>query len=383
LQIPDILKVIYAPHKAFKEIAEKPTYMGPLLIVVLFVAANVGFAYVGMSKTYVEQLVPNGQNLDEWTQNSTLWTSNAIITVSDDAINGTYFGNRSIAFSITNSSQVWMQLTGIGSINCSSPSGYNALFFRLKQTSPQEKPQNATIYLYSTSPSDYFYNDFTQVFSNFTYNVWNNRTVPFASGWSSSNPSADWGNITGLKLDFTWHDNSNVTLLVDGLFFHGIFKPLLGAAGSSYLLNYALSGAMQFVITWVILGGVLYLLSKTLGAKLVWRLLLIVVGFILITMFVQALVNMIAYSTLPDVKYPLDLIGGVQGEGQVAYDLILEQTGVVTLIGRVTQIAIYVWTIALCGVGVRLLGELSWTKSFLAAVVAYLATLFVGSFLFG
>jgi hypothetical protein len=338
-----------------------------------------------MSKTYVEQLAPNGQNLDEWTQNSTLWTSNAnaTITVSDDAINGTYFGNRSVAFSITNSSQVWMQLIGIGSINCSSPGGYNALFFRLKETSPQEKPQNATIYLYSTSPSDYFYYNFTQMFSDFTLNEWSNKTIPFASGWSSSNPSADWGNITGLKLDFTWEDNSNVTLLADGLFFRGIFKSVLDTAGSSYLLSYAMSYAMQFVITWVILGGVLYLLSKTLGAKLVWRLLLIVVGFILITMFVQALVNMIAYSTLPDVKYPLELIGGAQGEGQGAYNVILEQTGVVSLIGRLAQIAIYVWTIALCGAAVHLLGELSWTKSYLAAVVAYLATLFVGSFLFG
>lgn len=383
MQIPDILRVIYAPHKAFKEIAEKPTYMGPLLIAVLFVAANVGFAYVGMSKTYVDQTLPNGQNQDEWTENSTLWASNAIITTSDDSINGTYFGNRSVSFSMTNSSQVWMQLTDIGSINCSSQGGYNTLFFRLKQTGPPEKPQNATLYLFSISPSDYFYYNFTQIFSNFTYNVWNNVTVPLVSGWSGSGLNADWGNITGLKLDFTWLDNSNVTILVDGLFFHGIFKSLLESAGSSYLLNFALSAAMQFVITWVILGGVLYLLSKTLGAKLVWRLLLIVVGFILITMFVQALVNMIAYSTLPDVKYPLDLIGGVQGEGQATYDLILEQTGVVTLIGRLTQIAIYVWTIALCGVGVRLLGELSWTKSFLAAVVAYLATLFVGSFLFG
>jgi energy-coupling factor transporter transmembrane protein EcfT len=384
LQIPDILKVIYAPHKAFKEIAEKPTYLGPILILILFLAANVGFAYVAVSKTYIEMSVPSGLNLDEWTENSTLWTSNAVITESNDNINGSYFGNRSIAFSISNSAELWTQLKNIGPINCFSQDGYSVASFRVKQISPNENPQNVSAYLFSgDSPVDYFFGDLTQRFSNSTNGVWNNLTISLASGWTGSGPNADWGNITGLRLEFRWAGSSSVSLLVDGLFFRGVYKSLLETAGSTYLLNFLVTGAMQFVVTWVVLGGLLYLLSKTLGAKLVWRILLIVIGSILVTMFVQALVNIAAYSTLSNVKYPFELLSNVPSEGQASYDAIVEQTSLVTLIGRITQIVVYVWTITLSALAVHLVGGLGWTKSFLAATVAYLATIFISGFLFG
>jgi hypothetical protein len=390
LPFPNLLKVIYAPHRAFREIAANPTYLGPILIAVLFMAANVGFFYVSSSKTYFEQTLPNGLNHDEWTENSTFWTSSAIINESSDAITVNYpsnirpyYGSKSIAFSI-NSSEVWMELNNIGPINCSSTDVYSRLSFRVKQISPQKTPMSATLYLISTNPSDYFYYDLTQNFSSFTINEWNNLTgIQLVAGWNESSPDAAWGNITGFKLDLKWSDVSNTTLLLDGLFFHGPFESSLETVGSSYLVNVAFSYAMQFVITWVILAGVLYLLSKTLGAKLVWKALLIVVGCILITMVVQVVVNAAAWGTMPNIKIPFELSGGVPGEGQAALNLISDQTALVDLIGRLSQIALYVWTIALAGLAVRLLGEFSWTKSFLAATVAYFITLFVGSFLFG
>lgn len=383
MKIPNILEVIYAPHKAFKKIAEKPTYVGPAIIIFILVLANIGFAYVAMSKTSLEITAPNGLNQDEWTQNSTLWASNALVSESNDSVTGTYYGNASIAFTITNSTQIWMWLNNIGSVNCSSQGGFNQISFRLKQLSPQDEPQNASIYLFSANTSDYFYHNLTQYVSNSTVNTWNNLTLPLVSGWSANGTNADWSQITGLKLEFDWTNNSNTTMLVDGLFFHGIFHSWLDQAGIGYMLSYTSTSVMQFIITWVAFSGLLFLVGRTLGGKMVWKLLLVAVGFILITLVVQALINVASYETLPQLNYPFSVIGGVSGEGKAAYDLILEQTAQVRMITSVAQIAIWVWTIALGALVLRFTAQLAWVKSILASVVAYIVTIFVSSFLFG
>jgi len=385
LKIPNILEVIYAPHKAFKKIAEKPSYVGPAIIILILVLANIGFAYVAMSKTSLEITAPNGLNQDEWTQNSTLWASSerALVSESNDSVTGTYYGNASIAFAITNSTQIWMWLNNIGPVNCSSQGGFNQISFRLKQLSPQDEPQNASIYLFSADTSNYFYYDLTQYVSNSTVNTWNNLTLPLVSGWSANGTNADWSRITGLKLEFNWASNSNTTMLVDGLFFHGIFQSWLDQAGIGYVLSYTSTSVMQFIITWVVFSGLLFLVGRTLGGKMVWKLILVAVGFVLITLVVQALINVASYETLPQLNYPFSVIGGVAGEGKAAYDLILEQTAQVRMITSVTQIAIWVWTIALGALVLRFTAVLAWVKSILASVVGYIVTIFISSFLFG
>lgn len=389
MHVPNILKIIYAPHKAVKEIAANPTYVGPLLIAVLFVAANVGYTYIWSSKNYFEQTLPNGLNHDEWTENKTFWTSNPntnlsersdAITVNYSATAIPYYGSKSIAFSI-NDSEVWMELNNIGPINCSD---YNKLDFKVKQLSPQNNPVNVTIYVFSTSPSNNSYYDLTQNFSNSALNEWNNLTdIQLVSGWNKDGAGADWNNITGFKLDLRWPAVSNITLLIDGLFFHGPYQTSLESIGSSYIwFSLASSYTFQFVITWVILGGILYLLSKALGAKLVWKTLLIVIGCILITMVVQAVVNAAAWGTQSNINAPFVLNGGVPSDAaQAAYNAITDQTLLVSLTATVTQIAMFVWTIALAGLAVHLLAEFSWTKSLLAATVAYFVTMFTLSIL--
>jgi hypothetical protein len=392
LQVPNVLKVIYAPQKAVKELAANPTYLAPLLIVILFVAANVGFVYINLSKTYYEQTVPSGVNDDVWIENSTFWMSNAYISESSDAIivnysagARPYYGTESMAFSINGSSEVSMELNNIGPVNCSVPNGYDELDFRVKQLSPQNGPENATLYLYSTNSSDYFYYNLTQNFVNSTVNEWNNLTsIALGTGWASNNPSADWSNITGFMLDLNWQAPvSNITVLVDGLFFHGPYESSLETVGGSYVVGTAFSYALEFLITWVILGGLLFLLSKLLGAKLVWKVLLIVIGCILITMVVQAVVNAAAWGSVSNVNVPFAVEGGVPGEGQAAYNAILNQLRAVSLTETFMQILTYIWTIALAGLAVHLLGELSWSRSFLAATVAYFVTLLIVGLLFG
>lgn len=380
----DILKVIYAPHKAFKGIIQNPKYFGPTLIVILFIAASMGSTYAAISKTCIEKTLPDGKLLDEWTENRTLWTSNAGITESNDGMNGSYYGNKSIAFSITNNTEVWAQLKDIGPVNCSGPDGYSKLSFRIKWTNPEVKPANATIQLLSTSSSEYFSYNLTGALPNFTYNVWNNLTLPLISeGWSNSSSAASWDNITGLKLDFAWVDSSNITLVVDGVFFRGNFNSLLESAATAFLVNYAFMAFTQILLVWVILTGLIYLMGRGLGGSVLWKPVLIVIGFTLVPMVIQSLVNTAAYLSSPTVHYPLELIGGVSGESDIAFNAILEQTWLTSQIMRYTQVAVYVWTIALCSLAVRVLTGFGWAKSFLIGAAAYLITLLAGSFLLG
>ena len=57
LIINDILKVIYAPHKAFKNIVTNPKYLGALIVLLLFIGLEIGYEYSQFSKTYTEQTI--------------------------------------------------------------------------------------------------------------------------------------------------------------------------------------------------------------------------------------------------------------------------------------------------------------------------------------
>jgi len=378
-----VLKVLYSPLKTLKEVIQNPKYIGPLLIMILFVAVNIASTYVVFSKQYYEQILPNGTNLDVWTESSTFWTSNANITESSDAINGSIYGSVSIAFSAQNTSQVSTQLTGIGTVNCTYPDNFYRLSFRTKLISPGS-PENVTIQVFSlNSSSDYFYSDLTQEFQNAAYNnIWNNITIQLASSnWTSSNSNADWGSVTGLQLNFTWSTSSNVSLLVDGLFFHGPYKSLIETAGASYLFEYAIGDVFQFVIMWILLTGLIYMLVKAFKGKIVWKPALIAVGFILITMFIGGLINAISYSTLPTIHYPFEIIGGVQGEGTAAANLIASQISLVTQIDTIVEFLVWAWTAVLAMIVVRTTSEFSWAKSVAVALIAYLITLIITFFI--
>ncbi len=379
----NVLKVLYSPLKTLKDVIQNPKYIGPLLIMILFVAVNIASTYVVFSKQYYEQILPNGTNLDVWTESSTFWTSNANITESSDAINGSIYGSVSIAFSAQNTSQVSTQLTGIGTVNCTYPDNFYRLSFRTKLISPGS-PENVTIQVFSlNSSSDYFYSDLTQEFQNAAYNnIWNNITIQLASSnWTSSNSNADWGSVTGLQLNFTWSTSSNVSLLVDGLFFHGPYRSLIETAGASYLFEYAIGDVFQFVIMWILLTGLIYMLVKAFKGKIVWKPALIAVGFILITMFIGGLINAISYSTLPTIRYPFEIIGGVQGEGTAAANLIASQISLVTQIDTIVEFLVWAWTAVLAMIVVRTTSEFSWAKSVAVALIAYLITLIITFFI--
>lgn len=393
----DIFKVIYAPQKAFREIAQNPRYIGPILVMILFIVGNMAFTYMLMSKTYIEQTLPSGsfEKSDEWTENATLWMTTHMpgIDITEnqaDYVNSTpeiipiyltiYYGNKSIQFAVNESATVWMQLDNIGPADCSE-AGYSNLSLRIKSLNPNENPENATIRLYSTA-TDYFSYDFTDKL-NFTGTDWNNVSIPLgplkAQEWQSSG-NANWSNINSLKLEFTWSAPKNITLLVDGLFFHGAFSSP-SAYVSEFLLTYSTTSFMQFTINWVVLGGLIYIMSKAFRGKTVWRTSLILVGFALITLFVQSLIYLATFAGSPTMYYSFEVLGKVAGESEKAYANLMADTWIFSTIYQYASIAIAVWTIVLCAIITRVANEFSWSKSALIAVVAYYATTIIMNFL--
>ncbi|MGB9672145.1 MAG: hypothetical protein ACPL1Z_08060 [Candidatus Bathyarchaeales archaeon] len=379
-----IFKVIYAPRETLREVAQNPKYIGPVLIMVLFIVANLSSAYVLVTKTYVEETLPPSARLDEWTENATRWASPIgapPIENFNDFIVGYYYGNRSIEFSAESSDKISMQLQDIGPVNCSSQDGFTKLYLRAKWASPNHHPKNVSLYLYSThSLSNFFYRNITGEFTNATANIWNNLTIPLADGDWHGTATANWSEITGLMLEFTWNQTSNIRVLIDGLFFGGVFKPYAESV-TSYMAIYALYSFMQFIIRWVLLGGVIYILTKAFKAKTVWRVMLILAGFALVTMFIQAAISTAAFSTLPTLKYSFGYMGGVEGEAESAYQKIAEETWLVNLVYSGIQVAMLMWTVSLCAIAVRLTTEFSWTTSLLIAFVAYFVAVFIEGFL--
>lgn len=356
--VKDILRVLYAPHKVFKDVVQKPSYLGPLILLIIFVVAQVGSSYVTGSKAYIEQTMPSGLEADVWTENATLWTANSGVAISEntvDFINGSqgliainYYGNRSIEFAVSNSSMLQMALGNFDSVDCGS-NGFKEVFFRVKIATPDAAPGNVTLTLYSLSDSNFFYYDLTSAFSNNLVNVWNNISVPVGSGSWLSNGNPNWENITSLKLDFAWSSDSDIDLLLDGLFFRGLFKNQIDLYGGflPYLANSALGGFAPFLFEWLLLTGLMYLLIRGLKGNVVWKPLMTAVGYALVTIVIQAFIVAAVYTTLSDLNYPLEILAYVSGEFEMALNVLLNQISTVTLVQNILQIVMGIWFVIL------------------------------------
>jgi hypothetical protein len=349
----EILEVFYAPHKGFRKIVQNPKFLGPLLVLIVFVAVQMASAYVVSSRSFLEQTLPTSEQGDTWTESAVLWHASRGVTISDnhaDYINSSnfYYNTTSIEFKADNLSSFQLFLDNFGgSVDCSAD-GFKNLSIRVKIVSPDVKPENATLYLLSLSPANFFAYDLTGAFSNSTMNVWNNITVPVdTADWRSSG-SASWGNITGLRMDFAWPSVSSIDLRVDGLFFRGIFKGLLDINGSSVLITAALNSVTPFLLEWLLLTGLIYLLIKGLKGNVVWKPLMVAVGIALVTLVVQSIILLGVYAaTLPNLNYPLEFLAYIPGEGGAAGQTIQTAIAQVLLAGSIVQVAVYVWIIAL------------------------------------
>jgi hypothetical protein len=410
----EIIQIFYAPHKAFRKIVKDAKFIGPIVILILFVVMQVGASYVVASKSYLEQTVPTSDQGDYWVENTALWAATPNTTITNnyfDYINSTslYLNTTSLEFSTNDSNSIEMILSNLGgSVDCSA-SGYQNLFLRVKVVSPTAVPQNVTLTLFTLSPAMNFAYDLSPAFSNATLveqHLWNNLTVPLnTNAWTASNSAATWSNITGMRLGFTWSNSSSIDLRLDGLFFGGVYKTSLDIYGSSVLFSTALSAATPFLFEWLLLTGLIYVLIKGLKGSVVWKPVMVAVGFALATLIVQSVILLVIYSSsaLPNIFYPVAITAGIPGESNSAYAIIDNAISQVLTTGSIVQIIIYIWVIALGTFIVRevtavapptpmgtpapenepMLGpqQFGWLKSLLVSAVAFVVTVTILGFL--
>jgi hypothetical protein len=388
----DILKVLYAPHKVFKQIVQNPKYWGAIVVLILFVATQIAAYYAYDLKNSYELTAPSGVQFGVWTQNTTLWTASSSAVISqnyDDVINSTFLGNSSLQFALFNSSNLSMELRDLNpvdSVNCGSKSFQN-ISMRIKIVEPQTAPEKVTLYLYSLNSSDYFQYDLTPEFSSSqTLGIWNNLTAPVGSGNWQSNGAPQWSNITGIKLDFTFPSDSNITLRVEGVFFRDmvfqgvyLYQSEIGSTG--YVIYYAQLVLMQFLFEWLLLTALIYIFVKLLKANLVWKPLFAAIGLALIPLVIQALITLAATSTLTSIYYPVEVLAGMP-EAQVAANAISAAQANFNLITTAVPLAMYVWITALGILIVRaLLPEFSWMKSVMVSVASLVVTIILMAYL--
>ena len=406
--INDILKVLYAPHKVYKAIIQNPKYLGAFIVLLLFVAVQTGADYVYASKTYPEQTLPAADQGDVWTQNATLWQANSGVIITNnhvDFINSTpiisgsppYFGSSSIKFAASSISNVNLNMSSFGGpVNCGAD-GFKNITLTVKLVTPDVKPENVTLYLYSVSDSNFFSYDLTSLISNGAVNVWNNITVPVGTGaWVSSNSAASWGKITSLKMDFVWPTDSNVDLRIGGVFFRGIFKTPLETYGNEVLLfNFALSYSTHFILQWLLFTALMYLLIKGLKGNALWKTLMVAVGFAFVTMVVQALILLVAYAQSPDLYLPLEALAGSADLNLVLSKTALGAINFLNLTQSVASVIVFVWTIALGAIITRSITapvpaaegtpvmsqQFGWMKSVLVSGASFLLMLLIVGFL--
>ena len=407
--VREIIKVFYAPHRVFKEIFQNPKFLGPLLILVIFIAAQTGAYYARASKLYPEVTLPTGQQADAWTEDAKLWQASPGVIISDnyvDFINGTssgsgspdYYGNSSIEFALNNSQTMQIALASLGgSVDCSE-TGFKNLTFRIKLIAPEMPPKNASVLLYSLSDSNYFRYDLTERFSETAPDMWNNMTIPVGStAWSSSNSDAKWQNITSLMMELSWSDKSNVKMRIDGLFFRGIFKNAIEVQGDqASLLKFAMLATTSFLFQWLFLSAVIFLIVKGLKGKVLWNQLMVAVGFASVTMIVQALILLVTYSMSSPLNLPLEYFGGVPNEFNAANQALIDAMRQESLITTAAQVAIWIWTIGLGAFIVRevpivgavsageeagLPSQLTWLKCLGVSAASFALTIIVMGFL--
>lgn len=377
MSMREVFKVIFAPHKAFKEIIQKPGYKGPLIIMLLFVLSFSGFYYALSTRVYYDQTAPRLMDLDKWTEDAGLWRSNQGANVSNNAldyIKGIYYGNKSIQFTLENSSRIDMELRIPEPLNCVEPNNYTNLSFRIKIVEPSDNPTSMSIHLFSENDENKYFNYFNYSLSgsDLKVNSWYKKTVPLAD--FSNVGGADWRNITSIKFELVWASNKNMTVLIDGVFFHGYYKSMFEMNGSTIIINSIISGFMQFTIHWVILGGVLHVFSKLYKGQPIWKTMLTISGFVLITFFIQNLILTGIVFAYPEMHLSLETLGGVPGEGWTvdAQNFMSIFTIKYDVLDRIVY---FVWIVALCSIAIHLLFEFPWSKSVSLSLLSSLVSM--------
>ncbi len=357
MDIKDLARVLYAPHKAFKSIVKKPSYIGPIIVLIIFAIAFATSQYATQQRWYVEDTMPTKDQGDIWTENAVYWSASPGTTVSNNTSTfiasgstqfGTYYGNTSIQFNNSNTNDVWMQIANDFNLNCTS-AGFRNVSLRVQIVSPNIAVQNVTMTLLSGSGNSSFSRDLTSIFSNGTTSVWYNLTIPLnTTDWTSIG-TPNWDSITGLKMEFVWQNASNVSVIFDALYFRGEYISYGNSQGAFLFLGNALNGVVQIVFEWILIAALMYILLRALKVKSVWKPLFISVGFALITLVIQYIVlGIVVALAYPNLYYPIEYLAQVPVESQIIAQGLNNQLAFISQISVAIQVVFLVW---LAGVG--------------------------------
>jgi hypothetical protein len=393
----DVFKVIYSPVKAFREVLEKPRYIGPIIIIIISLFLTVGTQYVSVSKHYVETITPTNPR-DAWTNMtapSSMWATNASagnVTAYSNANSDLLAGNYSVHAVVSNTSEILLKTTSTGTINCSDPSGFKTLYYKLmysgfNQTQAPENVSYAKLRLLSlNNESDYFEFD---LLSNQRYlnksQAWTDANVTLVSGWTS-NGSPNWENITGIEFMLVFPQKGQLSLYLNDLHFGGKYEIFYDAVGFSYWLSSTvMSSLFDILLRWLIFAGLLWLTLKVFQPQSSpFRTLLVVVGYAFAIMFVYVTIDMLSISQLPLLYFPNNVIFPLTGReiqtASTAANNIYNAYWTPTIAYDAFIGAWYlshVWTIGLFTIALRTLQNLSWKKAVVISTVAYIIALFV------
>ena len=403
----DILKVLYAPHKVFKQITQNPKYWGPLLIIILFAALQTGLYYSQYSRTYYEETYPataqvggllTTSQLTAWTDSPTLWVTTPSASVTSnvlDIMNTTFYGNSSLQFEVTNSSSLSMKISNLnGSVNC-GPDGFQDLYLQIKIVQPAGVPSNVTLQLFSGT-SSYFQTDLTSTLSNETSAVWNNLTIPVGQGTWQSTGTPSWTNISGIQLNLSYPEANNMTVRMGGLFFRGLYETPIESIGvAGFTASILFSGLFTFIIQWLALSVVFFLILKLMKAPATWKPIFISIAFALATLVVETLILLAGTVTLPaQIRYPFeftysfqltytpDIVSMFSAASQAVYNSVISVgLSTLTLLTTIVAIGVYVWITLIGSTIIRAITEFTWTKSILTSAASVVLSYIILSLL--
>jgi hypothetical protein len=332
LILNDLIEVLYAPRKAFKRVIANPKYLGAFIVLLLFLGLQVGYVFGQFSKIELEQtqpisgLIQTFTNATSWTAasnvnltnnfndyyNNTVFIANLMRSPTDPLAYYPLFGNFSLQMDAIDSNTLSATLFNTTNVDCGE-NGFQNLTLNAKLVQPQSAPQNATLTLYSLSDSNYFTYDLTSdLVDASAINQWGNLTIPLgpdAKDWrETGNPQ--WNNITALSLQFDYPDSQNITIRIGALFFRGLYVTPLEYNSVGIFAQFLQVYTLQFLFTWLLLSGLIYLFCKALKGAVLWKPLFIAMGFALMVMVIRAAINIIATATIPVVYYPFDVSFG-------------------------------------------------------------------------
>ena len=398
----DIFKVIYSPIKAFREVMQKPRYVGPALIIIISLCLTVGTQYVSISKQYVETINPSSPR-DAWTNMtspSSLWVTNIGNATSVSNENSDFLaGNYSVRSAVVNSSEILLETTSIGTVNCSDPDGYRTLYYKLMYNASSLTQTNLTasaaeLRLFSlNNESDYY--EFNLLSNGTRYlnssQTWINAnvTLNFASGpgWTThGTPNQE--NITGVEFLLQFPENGSSSMYLNDLYFGGKYEILYGVVGFSYwAASTAISSISDILLRWLIFAGLLWVTIKVFHSQgtLSLKTLLVIVGYAFAIMFVYVTVDILSISQLPILYFPNKVIYPLTGQEISAasqltsniYNAYWTPTAAYGVFIGAWYLS-HVWTIALFTIALKTtITDISWKKAALISAIAYVIGLFL------